>query len=335
VYAGTYGGQHFCMLDTVNMVNNIKQEISKGYKKVIFDNINEAVYFDIIRKIHKIIRLLDNPNIEYYYLCSAYNGQDVYESYCKKNKINPILTVKCSNLFEVHQKGNLEYYNSITNSSYVEYSPTPKSKLFCCFNKMPREHRINIFYNILKSGFLEKTYSSFQYGHDIINQTFRDKQLVDTFKQHKDIFPLMLNMSDERQNPVDVRQGDFIYHSDSYFSLITETLFYKDYIEAGESIFLTEKTFRPIIHKHPFILVAPTHSLKYLEDLGYKTFSPFINESYDSIEDDNKRFNEVWKEVERLCSFSPKEWSEWQHGIIDIVNHNFKILMNKNSGIIK
>lgn len=293
------------------------------------------MYFDIIRKIHRIIRIIDNPNVEYYYLCSAVNGQEVYDAYCKHNKITPILKVKCSNIFEILQKDGLNNFNIVSNSKDVEYSLTPKSKLFCCFNKILREHRIKIFYNILKNGLLEKTYSSFQYGHDIINQTFRDQQFINTFKKYENIFPLMLNMSEKRPNPIDVQQGDFIYHSDSYFSLVTETLFYKNHFEAGDSIFLTEKTFRPIIHKHPFILAAPAHSLDYLKQIGYMTFSPFIDESYDNIEDDDLRFDAIWKEVERLCAFSPTEWQEWQHNIVNIVNHNYNTLLNKNSGLIE
>ena len=88
------------------------------------------------------------------------------------------------------------------------------------------------------------------------------------------------------------------------------------------------------MHKHPFILVSTAHSLTYLKKLGYKSFSPYINEHYDTIEDDEERMNAVWAEVERLCAFTDAEWLEWQKGIVDIVNYNYDVLTNKTSYLL-
>ena len=158
--------------------------------------------------------------------------------------------------------------------------------------------------------------------------------MYNVFRKYAKVFPLVLNMDDERYNPIDVREGDFIYHEDSYFSLITETLFFKDRFDAGNSVLISEKTFRAVIHKHPFVLVAPAKSLYYLKRLGYKTFSPYIDESYDDIDNDEERLQAVWKEVERLCSFTDNEWLEWQRGVAEIVNYNYQLIMNKNNYVL-
>jgi hypothetical protein len=44
--------------------------------------------------------------------------------------------------------------------------------------------------------------------------------------------------------------------------------------------YLTEKTFRAIIHKRPFVILGAVHSLKLLQDLGFKTFSNFWSEEW-------------------------------------------------------
>jgi hypothetical protein len=77
--------------------------------------------------------------------------------------------------------------------------------------------------------------------------------------------------------------------------------------------------------------VSSAESLVYLKKLGYKTFSPYINEHYDTIKNDEERLTAVWSEVERLCAFSDEEWLEWQNGIIDIVEHNYNVLINKTN----
>ena len=43
----------------------------------------------------------------------------------------------------------------------------------------------------------------------------------------------------------------------------------------------------------PFVLVAPQHSLEYLKSYGFRTFAPYIDESYDTIADPILRIERV------------------------------------------
>ena len=62
---------------------------------------------------------------------------------------------------------------------------------------------------------------------------------------------------------------------------------------------ITEKVYRPLATGQPFVWMAH-HNLKpFLESKGYK-FYPWIDYSFDSIEDMRKRFLAVMEEVERL-----------------------------------
>jgi len=330
-------GYNVCANSTEHIVSDINNAISNGYKIIIFDNLYEALYFEIIKKLHRVVRIVNNPSVTYFYLCSAQNANDTYRVYCSENNIRKLLKMLPVSVFEYTTKNYLQNFYRTTNHPVIEYKQGIKTKLFCCFNKTLRDHRTRIFYNIMKHGLLKRTYSSFQYGKEVLARLHHMGRLDDMFKEfkrHSSIFPLTLNMTDERQNPVDVREGDLEYHADSYFSLVTETLFFKDEINSGSSIFLTEKTFRPVIHKQPFVLVSTAHSLTHLKKLGYRTFSPYINEQYDTIENDEDRFNAVWTEVERLCAFTDTEWLEWQKGIVDIVNYNYNVLTNKTNYVL-
>jgi len=65
-------------------------------------------------------------------------------------------------------------------------------------------------------------------------------------------------------------------------SVVLETIFEK-------RIHLTEKILRPIACGHPFMLAAGPGSLAKLRSYGFKTFDPYIDESYDNIQDDQER----------------------------------------------
>jgi len=92
--------------------------------------------------------------------------------------------------------------------------------------------------------------------------------------------------------------------------------------------FPTEKMYKPIACQRPFIVFSTPWFLKEFKNLGYKTFHPYIDESYDNIRDDVKRLNAIVAEVERLCKMPQEEFLEVMNKCNEIAKHNFQI-MNK------
>ncbi len=82
---------------------------------------------------------------------------------------------------------------------------------------------------------------------------------------------------------------------DTYFSLVTETVF--DYPYS----FRTEKIWKPVTMGHPFIAVANQGYYRDLHRLGFKTFGHVIDESFDRIENNQKRIERIAQVVEDLC----------------------------------
>jgi hypothetical protein len=82
---------------------------------------------------------------------------------------------------------------------------------------------------------------------------------------------------------------------DTYFSLVTETVF--DYPYS----FRTEKIWKPVAMGHPFIAVANQGYYRDLHRLGFKTFGHVIDESFDRIENNQKRIERIAQVVEDLC----------------------------------
>jgi hypothetical protein len=91
-------------------------------------------------------------------------------------------------------------------------------------------------------------------------------------------------------------------------------------------LFLTEKTYKVIAAKHPFIVAQRPRVLEVLRAEGYKTFHPYIDESYDLIENDVERLHAIKNEVLRLSTYSDEQWLEFQHNVKPIVDHNFELL---------
>jgi hypothetical protein len=89
------------------------------------------------------------------------------------------------------------------------------------------------------------------------------------------------------------------HFTDSYINLVLET-----HLDADQSggVFLTEKTFKPIKHCQPFVIVGTAGSIQQLRNMGYRVFDHVIDHSYDTIVDNTLRWNAVCQEIERLLS---------------------------------
>lgn len=321
-------------------------------KNLVFDNCHEA--FDPcaldpdleLKKIHSILPKILTESKNVYYLSASFNIEEFYDSFCRKNNIVDRINMVSINTFEHVVKNTLRHkFDELDR----EYEVKLKNKKFLCYNRMPHFHRQILLALMFSKNLVDKSYYSFYHKKENISKFFKGKNLqyikhlisVDLYNltkneldKHDSELPLKLTLQPQGhdvENPTGLDIADINLHLNSYFSVVAETYFFKD--NNVKSLFFTEKTYRPIICKHPFIILSAEYSLESLKKQGYKTFHPFINESYDLIENDEERLYAVVSEIERLCNFTDQEWLQWQSDIKPIVEYNFNIIKEKKTFI--
>jgi hypothetical protein len=104
---------------------------------------------------------------------------------------------------------------------------------------------------------------------------------------------------------------------ESFCHLVTETCYWE------RKKHLTEKIFKPIISRMPFVLVGPAHNLKYLREYGFKTFDRWIDESYDDIEDPILRMKAISLTMSKICSHSESELYDMLQEMAPVLEHNY------------
>ncbi len=104
------------------------------------------------------------------------------------------------------------------------------------------------------------------------------------------------------------------WHKQSLIELVTEAT--QDYFEP------TEKIIKPIRAGMPFVVVGSRKFLYRLKKMGFKTFYPFIDESYDEEPNNKKR---IMMAVDAMMRFveNPKNLAD----IEDICTHNQNVLI--------
>jgi hypothetical protein len=225
----------------------------------------------------------------------------------------------------------------MTNPKLIE---KPFTKAFLNFNRRWRLHRPTLVALLFANNILDRGHVSLapvegrnwdKLWHSI--EMYHSEEIKNFVHPYKNAIcnlpPLFLDTTCLETNRAGLEKTEeYLYH-DSYFSVVTETNYYSD--QPGR--FFSEKIFKPVAMEHPFIIVSRPYSLPKFKELGYKSFSPFIDESYDLVEDDSKRLLAIVKEIKRLSQLTPAELQEFLLGLKEVCDYNYQILLNKTNFI--
>jgi hypothetical protein len=124
------------------------------------------------------------------------------------------------------------------------------------------------------------------------------------------------------ENPV--HDDNIEKYTSSYVHIVSETYFEN----SKQRMFFSEKIFKPMVFLRPFVLFGQQHSLKNLRDLGFKTFSNYIDEGYDDIENDQERFYTALESSKKLITMSDNDLQNLLKETFPILLHNYHHLYN-------
>ena len=104
-------------------------------------------------------------------------------------------------------------------------------------------------------------------------------------------------------------------YADYFLEIVAET----DILSAD---WITEKTVKNLYIGKPFLVMGGKDTLKKIQNHGFKTFSPWIDESYDSIKNIQQRLNAITNEIDRISSMTYQEIYKLNQELQLIFEHN-------------
>jgi hypothetical protein len=110
---------------------------------------------------------------------------------------------------------------------------------------------------------------------------------------------------------------------ESFLHVVTETCFWE------EKQHLTEKIFKPIVLKQPFVLLGCANNLSYLKEYGFKTFDRWWDESYDKCLDPIERINMVIQIIEDICKLTNHELENLLIEMEEVLEYNYNRFYSK------
>ena len=223
-----------------------------------------------------------------------------------------------------------------TVNDHIKYKTKYPNKIksFNALQKRPRAHRMWLFKCLHEANLLANNIISMN-KFNLINTHFEGRGFTEEeYINVKDLTPIEPYENPNYRDPdsfATSHGGDYIklinkqIMLDSWFTIVSEASFG----DSEGTCFISEKTFKPIACYHPFIIFGNRGSLAHLKKMGYKTFSPYINESYDTLPT-WERLDAIITEVKRINNMTFEEKLNWYKGMTDILKHNYNTL-RKNS----
>jgi len=155
--------------------------------------------------------------------------------------------------------------------------PLDYEYLFLNYNRKPKLLRVQLIDKLIDNGLNDRglyTMGVFDDGRKATNTTLM------TIPENNNI--IHANDAKFHGIPNDITSlGNITVWNKSFINLISET--------THNELFLSEKTVKPLVGKRPFIIDGAIGSIRLLNDLGFKTFSNYWDEGYDSAEPSSRQ----------------------------------------------
>jgi len=299
------------------------------------------------------------PMYKVIYLTGAVNAQQLYDEWAKKRNVpndsfHRMKIIPYASSREIFNTF-LEYGDHAGNPAVEpEYDPEIiPPKLFLSWNRRFRRHRIYLGLLLEHLNLVDRSLVSFNKVDDERNTVSFMRKVDEMLDENNGecIWPYgnhdqnyqftkatgvrfnnRLPLEIDGETDINKMCEDFGYTSEYYkqtlVSIVTETNF------TANECTLTEKSFKPFLHKHPFIIFGVPGALKGLRDLGFQTFSQFWDESYDTTEDPGQRFIKIANVMKIIGSWNDDQIREFRRRVKPILDHNYNLLRTPGSKVI-
>lgn len=197
-------------------------------------------------------------------------------------------------------------------------------KVFICYNHLTskyRSYRLHLVSNLLSQDLVKHGHVSL--FHNGWQATIEDPENPLDNRARIKVYQALKNQTDPLIIDTAEPSGDmsakinFNDLTSALFHVVTETVFFQD------KLHLTEKVFKPIVAKRPFILAAAPGNLAYLKSYGFKTFDRWIDESYDQETDHYIRIEKITEQIANLCAMDRSALEQTYLEMQEVLEYNF------------
>jgi len=349
--AGTY---YYVNIDPGNhiqirKIRHLAEDIVSQGKILLLDNTREGFSFNIPFIYEELVIGKNIPEDKILLLSGAKDIEllvtDVAKRYDRKSIQSKWYLFWPYSIANETVDKKLHFMNDDFLDKQFEYRKNNFKKVYINLNRRWRMHRPAMITHLTAKNLLGYGYVSLTEADDGIDWHSYYDYILEEHKSYMPSYDILQEYRSAmyRSQPLTVDKNQLVeneahlgnsiesFYWESVINLTSETNFYtsmktlkKDGTILNEPTkFISEKTCKPIIYHQPFIIISVPNYLNMLHELGFKTFSPYIDESYDNEPNDAKRMMMIINQIDKFSKYTNVELREFLDNTKDVCRHNF------------
>jgi hypothetical protein len=307
--------------NSFNLLLNIPSRVIKAAKvkkiRILILSIVEgdnftSDTFDGFEHLHNTVRLLGLPRYSVLIVSGNLNASQQYTEWCKQQSKEEYIEF---------QEG-IEWDGKTSNNSILSNSSVTIKDHCLPFNSLNRAHRNhrtehlyflaeNKLTGLVSGGAWFATHTIDPPIYQTVGYNHYTSVLTANYPKTVDVEDLI--------NQVPNSVNNFEIYENSQLTVVTESHF-----DQPSGLFITEKTFRPLLVGHPFMILGQKGTLEKLRSWGFQTDFDGIDQSYDLIEDDRERFLQFHQALRNWCVQDSEIRRTAIYKWDNIIQHNFQ-----------
>lgn len=302
------------IFDDIPMV--VMDDLRSGRALLLFDQVQEASQARWLYDwFHHNLSEHGIPPDSLVYCTGDISASDSYDAYCRDNDVTDKINLLSDLVIQCYDICHYTGYHAITWEEQMRHKSQMVTdvKLYNCLNRRITAPRQWLYLRLAEEGLISDGIVSmdrFEKTEPLYNHI---EYPIDKAEKHIENLPMHVDITDFADNPfMNVNMDVYL---NSWFSIVTETTATIN----DDSVMITEKSMKPMIAGHPFMVWGNRKTLRYLRELGFKTFPELWDESYDTVYD-FYRLDRIIRNVIEAKKIEDK--MEWFKRCEDSVCHN-------------
>ena len=300
----------------------------------------------IFDAIHQTAAKLNMKLDSWHLIHGNFYINDVYNSWKSTNNIAETLAsvnAMPTLFFHRYFKNAVEHYSQLDFRSLLKKNA---DRYYCTFNGRAGYDRVQLLKYLHSNDLLEKGYSTWHFDNEtwqILDSEQLGLDRINRLPEGKTATQDFTNVSVEWGKRPEHELIDCYRHS--LFEIVVETItnieqesynwaspsegrlapaYILNSVPNANTVFLTEKTARPLLWGMPFFLNSGQYALQSLRDMGFRTFDALWDESYDTLPDAHARATAMHDSIRTVLAAPFSELQEKINLNRDIFAHNQK-----------
>jgi hypothetical protein len=216
--------------------------------------------------------------------------------------------------FNFHSQVLSKYFVNYTQSQLTMIWP---KYVYVNYNRKPRDHRSALVNELIKQDLLKMGIVTLGKADKVFSQTVTPSQHL-SLSETVDTAVGNWGMDMSLGIPHDIHSlGRLDIWQHHFLNVVGETEFLP-----WDNMFISEKTWKPILGLRPFVINGQTKIYQYLRDNGFKTFNHYWSHIDVETVDETQVHQAIVAVIKHLCSLTQDQLSKMYQSMLTDLMHN-------------